>query len=108
MRQQHVPIRRNLPCKRDTTTGVVNRVEIVFNQRVVVILTVVGLLARRQAIAVALIGQIVRTKVGGLARERRELVIDVAAMMVGINDRANRELVLDDRDVDHGIERSIR
>ena len=104
---QNVPIGRDLEAEFDASTSVIHRVEIVLDQRGVVVLAAVGLLVRRQFVAVTLVRQIVGAKVARQARKSRRLVVDVAAVMIGVNHRANRQFVLNDRQVDHGIERAV-
>ena len=107
MRHQQVPIGGKLPIDRNAAAGVVDRVEVVFDLSVVVVEAVVGLLGRRQLVAVAVVGQVVRAKIGRATGEGRKLVIDVAAAVILIDNRTDGELVLDDRKVDHRIERTV-
>ena len=112
-RNQQVPIGCNLPAERDAAARVVDRVEVVFDQRVVVVLALIDLLVRRQLVAVVLAGhrvgvvQVIGAEVGRLAGESRELVVDVAAVVISVDHRAHGQLALDDRDVDHRVECAV-
>ena len=56
---KQVPIRRDLPAQRDAATSIVNWVEVIFDERGVVILTATALLSRGQTITIAIIGEVI-------------------------------------------------
>ena len=105
--QQQIPVGRNLPAEFDAAADIVDRVEILLHLLGIVVLARVGLLTGGQGVVVVPVGHIVRTQVGRLTRERRIDVVDIAAVVIVIDHCANGQLILDDRDIDHRVERGI-
>ena len=56
---KQVPVRRDLPAQRDAATSVVDWVEVIFDERGIVVLTATALLSRRQTITIAIIGEVI-------------------------------------------------
>ena len=101
---QQVPIRGDLPAQLNAPAHVVDRVRGLFDLRGIVVLAGLRLLRGGHRLRSA---QIVGAQIGRLAGEGRGDVVDVAAVVIVIDDRADRQLVLDDRNVDHRVERAV-
>ena len=56
---KQIPIRRDLPFQRDAATSIVDWVEVIFDERGVVVLTATGLLRRCQPITITIVGEVI-------------------------------------------------